>query len=171
MADDALNSLIERANGRTLVVGSKVYGEKIDRRKLYKDAIGLDQFEGEGVDIVHDLERPLSDKYGVFDHIDVCSVLEHVRRPWMMAKNIDRLMVKGSTILVSVPFVWRVHAYPSDYWRMTHEGIAVLFPNVHWQVQKYYAKGRLCKLIPRDNVEGEAMLGRSEAVAFGVKSF
>jgi hypothetical protein len=33
-----------------------VYGNKLDRRKLYRDAIGVDQFDGEGVDIVADME-------------------------------------------------------------------------------------------------------------------
>lgn len=50
--------------GRTLVVGSKCYGEKQDRRKLYADAIGIDLFDGDGVDQVHDLEQPLPKSLG-----------------------------------------------------------------------------------------------------------
>ena len=75
-------------NGRTLVVGSKVYGKKQDRRELYRKAVGVDLFEGDGVDFVHDMETPLPESVGTFAHVDCVSVLEHVRRPWLMAANI-----------------------------------------------------------------------------------
>jgi 2-polyprenyl-3-methyl-5-hydroxy-6-metoxy-1,4-benzoquinol methylase len=163
-----LDDFAKRIEGRTLVVGSRVYGECIDRRKLYSNAVGLDQFDGEGVDIVHDLEKPL--KGYMFDHIDIVSVLEHVKRPWALAKNIDLVMNRGATILVSVPFVWRIHSYPGDYWRITHEGLEVIFPNVRWKMQKFLCDGELRKLIPRLKTEDDGKwLSRSETVAFGAK--
>ncbi len=101
-----------------LVVGSKCYKDKIDRRQLYPHAFGVDLFEGEGVDLVHDLETPLPATVGPFDHVDCCSVLEHVRRPWLLAENVENALDEGGTILISVPFAWRVHGYPGDGWRM-----------------------------------------------------
>ncbi len=156
--------------GRTLVVGSKCYGGKADRRLLYPDAVGLDQFEGEGVDIVHDLERALPRRVGRFEHVDCVSVLEHVRRPWLLAANVERVMVDGATILVCVPFTWRIHAYPNDYWRMTAASLEVLFPSVTWLATGYLVEGKHCKLIPRKNdSHGRRWLARSELVAAGVK--
>ncbi len=43
--------------GRTLVVGSKLYPTKmVDRRKRYEDAVGVDMAEGDGVDLVLNLD-------------------------------------------------------------------------------------------------------------------
>lgn len=155
--------------GRTLVVGSKQYDEKPDRRKLYPDAFGVDLQAGEGVDLVHDLEKPLPAEVGEFDHIDCVSVLEHVKRPWKMAGSLEQCLKTDGTILVCVPFVWRVHAYPSDYWRMTAEALPILFPRVDWLKRKYLANGRFRKLVPALSGSDGPFLARAELVGFGVK--
>lgn len=155
--------------GRTLVVGSKRYDDKPDRRQLYPEAIGVDLLPGDGVDLVHDLEKPLPAAFGLFDHIDCVSVLEHVRRPWKMAESLERCLTDGGTILVCVPFAWRVHAYPSDYWRMTAEALPVLFPSVLWLERKYLVDGRRRKVVPGMTNGSGAWLARAELVAFGVK--
>jgi SAM-dependent methyltransferase len=152
--------------GKTLVVGSKCYGEKIDRRELYPDAVGLDLFEGEGVDFVHDLEKPLRMR---FDHVDCVSVLEHVRRPWKMAENIEKLLVKDGTLLICVPFVWRVHAYPSDFWRMTGEALEILFPKIHWVDRRYLVEGKAKRGVKGKLDRQGQWMQRAELAAWGIK--
>ena len=150
------------------MVGSKCYGNKKDRRQCYDDAVGLDMEEGHGVDIVHDFEKPLSVDDGVFDHIDCCSVLEHVQRPWKMAENIESVMKPGSTILLQVPYVWRVHNYPGDYWRFTIQSFDILFPNIKW-LQRGYLMGDIYRKMPNSlHVDGKKYMQRSEATGFGV---
>lgn len=150
-----------------MVVGSKQYEGRADRRALYRDAIGLDLEAGDGVDVVHDLETPLPDTFGLFDHVDCVSVLEHVRRPWVMCANIEAVMAPGATILVSVPFVWRIHAYPSDYWRMTIEALPILFPNVEWAHRQYLCGNDIHKKPLAETINGLVYLSKTEAVAFG----
>lgn len=166
-----LNSLAQLAKkGRTIVVGSKVYPGTFDRRKLYKKAVGVDMLAGDGVDLVHDMEHPLEVYEGKVDHIDLCSVLEHVRRPWLLAKNVEALLKTSGTILVSVPFVWRMHAYPNDYWRMNHAALEVLFPNIEWLEKKYVVNGMPVRMpLSYVDQEGGKWLSRSETVAFGRK--
>ena len=154
--------------GRTLVIGSKVYSKNTDRRRLYPDAIGLDLFDGDGVDIVHDLETPLIG-YGLFDHIDCYSVLEHVQRPWLMCANIESVMGEGSTIFISVPFIWRVHGYPSDYWRITKDALPILFPRIEWIKRGYLAGETLHKKSPATTIDGQVYIQKTEVVGFGVK--
>lgn len=160
----------EERQGRTLVVGSKIYDEKYDRRKLYAQAFGVDMLPGDGVDLVHDLESPLPAVCGQFDHVDCVSVLEHVRRPWKMAESLEQCLKDGGTILVCVPFVWRLHSYPSDYWRMTAEALSVLFPKIEWQSRKYLVDGRCRNRVPGQAWKGGPWLARAELVAFGVKA-
>ena len=156
--------------GRTLVVGSKQYMDKPDRRRLYKNAIGLDLEAGEGVDVIHDLEEPLPDTFGLFEHIDCVSVIEHVKRPWLLCANIEAVMAPGATILVSVPFIWRVHAYPSDYWRLTIEALPILFPNVNWIKRGYLCGDELVKKPGSMTVDGQVYMQKTESVAFGVRN-
>lgn len=155
--------------GRTLVVGSKVYDDKPDRRALYDSGFGIDLFEGAGVDLVHDLEAPLPASLRKFDHVDCCSVLEHVQRPWKMAENIEAALVDGGTILISVPFVWREHGYPNDYWRMTQSALDILFPTVRWIERRYIVGDEIKKRVPGQNDGHLRWMARAEVAAFGVK--
>jgi SAM-dependent methyltransferase len=159
----------EPKEGRTLVVGSKCYGDKLDRRRLYQEAVGLDLFEGDGVDFVHDMEKPLPSSQGQFDHVDCVSVLEHVRRPWRMAENIEAALVPGGTLLVCVPFVWRVHAYPSDFWRMTAEALEVLFPSIEWLGRCYLVNGKLKEGVKGKHDAAGQWMQRAELAGWGVK--
>lgn len=155
--------------GRALVVGSKQYDDKADRRKLYPYGFGVDLEDGHGVDFVHDMEEPLPEYLGRFEHVDCVSVLEHVRRPWKMAESIEACLSDGGSILISVPFVWRPHAYPSDFWRMTAEALPVLFPRVEWLARRYLINGKFRKVIPSLGGAGGPYLARTELLAYGVK--
>jgi len=166
--DDYLSG--KGVRGRTLVVGSKQYKTKPDRRELYDYALGLDLESGPGVDIVFDLENPLPESFGKFDHIDCVSVLEHVQRPWILCANIERLMKPNATILVSVPFVWRVHAYPSDYWRITANTLPILFPNIEWQERGYTNERGWVKKAEALTVDGMVYMQKTEVVAFGIRN-
>jgi hypothetical protein len=169
-ATGAILKLHQPKEGRALVVGSKIYDEKIDRRILYKNSIGLDMQEGEGVDIVHDFEQLLPLKHGNFAHIDCCSVLEHVKRPWKMAEAIEEALEPEGTLLVIAPFIWRQHAYPNDYWRFTPDAMCVLFPNIEWIEKRLWSNGAFVSKAPKQNGDdGQKWMGRTETVMFGIK--
>jgi len=38
---------------------------------------------------------------------------------------------------MSVPWVWRYHAYPDDYFRFSWRGIETLFPEFSWSDKHY----------------------------------
>lgn len=154
--------------GRVLVVGSHVYEKKPkDRRDLYADRLGVDMIDGEGVDVVHDMEKPLPKSLGTFDHVDCVSVMEHCQRPWLMAENIMKAMNPGASLLLSVPFCWRVHGYPSDYWRVTVEAFPVLFPRIKWKDRGYLMRGEYRKISNRVEIDGKKYIERAEAIGFG----
>ena len=155
--------------GKALVVGSKCYGDKPDRRTLYSSAVGVDLEQGPGVDFTHDLEYPIPEKHGKFDHVDCASVLEHCERPWKMCENIEDSMVEGGTIFLQVPFVWRVHNYPGDYWRFTIDSFKILFPNIKWETRGYMMEDRYKHATISLMSNGNRFLQRAEAVGFGVK--
>ncbi len=168
-AKEAFRKRHRVTKGRVLVVGSRIYGECEDMRKRYKNAIGVDMVPGDGVDVVCDLTR---DVRGLekFDHIECLSVLEHVKQPFLMSKNLSRLANPGCSIFVMVPWIWRYHAYPDDYFRYTPNGIRVLFPWVAWEEIIMVANDKQVKG-PGSYVDddGNKYLERTEVFAFGKK--
>ena len=63
-----------------------------------------------------------------FDVVICEQVLEHVVDPWGAAANLRELTTPGGHVIVSTPFLIKVHELPSfelrDYWRFTPRGFA-----------------------------------------------
>lgn len=168
-ASEAFEGLhVRPAPGRVLIVGSRIYGSREDRRARHAQAVGVDMLPGPGVDVVLDMETPAVATLGVFAHIECVSVLEHSRRPWLLAANLERLLQPGGTLHLTAPFIWRVHGYPHDYWRFTIDGIRTLLPGISWDALVYAHVFETPKNhIPRTEVEGMPYFARTEVCGFG----
>ena len=123
--------------------------------------------DGPGVDHVLNLEGQLPRGLGLFDHIECISVLEHAPRPWLLAANLERLMAPGCTLHVTVPFVWRIHAYPNDYWRMTPEALPLLFPSITWEQRMLAGSALVTDQVQRVKLRGFPYMARTETCGFG----
>src|ERR1700684_3420365 len=55
------------------------------------------------------------------------NVFEHLRKPWIAAKNVLDLLVPGGVGVIIVPFSQRYHEVPADYFRYSHAGLVSLF--------------------------------------------
>lgn len=162
------------ASGRVLVAGSKVYKGREDRCAKYREAgvhvVGIDALPGDGVDIIVDLETADAVKLGSFVHVDCLSVLEHSRRPWMVAHTLESVMELGATLFLSVPFVWREHGYPSDYFRFTIEGVRCLFPRIQWRHLVYgHTKFTTDMSGMGHRIDNHKYFPRTEVFGFGVR--
>ncbi len=129
---------LHRFEGPFLEIGSRNYGSGQNLKGLLSDRgdyYGVDKIAGEGVDFVVDLtwdfetiDKILGGRR--FGTILCLSVLEHCEQPFKMAENITHLLKPGGKVVISVPFAWKFHEYPADYWRFTHEGVKKLFPEL-----------------------------------------
>jgi SAM-dependent methyltransferase len=130
-----LRHRVPKVDGPVLEVGSRDYGSTSSFREFYagSDYVGLDMSEGKGVDVVADLARSIEPlREGYFGLGICCSVLEHVEKPWVFAANLTRVIRPGGLLYMSVPWVWRYHAYPDDYFRFSHRGVMALFDEFAW---------------------------------------
>ena len=131
---------------RILETGARRYAEHstLDLRAAFPRAesyVGMDLEDGDGVDVVCDLRwefpQVLSAVKGAsFDTVFCISVLEHVDDVFKAAKNISRLMKPEGLLFLSVPFVFRHHGYPSDYWRFTPEALEFLFSDLDFELHR-----------------------------------
>lgn len=135
-----LKHFVQQVDGAVLEIGSKDYGSTAPFREhlTYTEYIGLDLSEGKGVDVVGDLTQGLCGlPENHFALVICCSVLEHTNKPWRMAEHIARLTKPEGRLFMSVPWVWRYHPYPDDYFRFSHRGVAALFGDFTWQQRHY----------------------------------
>jgi len=98
---------------------------------------GVDRRPGPGVDVIADVEAlPHADQS--IGTVIAMNTFEHVPRFWRGFEEVHRVLRPDGAILVSCPFYFHIHAYPSDYWRFTPQALEVLlhnYPNkiVGWQ--------------------------------------
>jgi len=146
-----------------LEVGSRDHGSTQDLRALFAargDYVGVDLQAGPGVDLVLDLTAEVASLDAAlgrrrFGTVFCLSVLEHCARPFAMAENLCRLLAPGGAVCVGVPFAWKFHGYPSDYWRFTHEGVKQLFPRLRFDERDMRLAGeRDGVLLPLDEELG-----------------
>ena len=101
----------------------------------------------------------------------VCShLLEHLRRPWVAAGNIEALLAPGGFAFIQVPWVQGFHAFPDDFWRMSLSGLLELFPGLEL-VDAFYSGGSsdVAYRIWRDGIVDFSLEARQiEAAAFQI---
>jgi len=101
---------------RVLDLGSK--------RAPYRQWLTCERFEAldllptTGPDLVGDAHRlPLRE--AAYDAVIATQVLEHCHTPERVVQEIHRVLKPGGWLVVSVPFVYVIHADPWDFWRFT----------------------------------------------------
>jgi len=98
-----------------------------DLRRVFpgKPFVGVDVRPGPGVDQVADVEA-LPHASASFGTVIAMNTFEHVPRFWRGFEEIFRVLRPDGALLVSCPFYFHMHSYPSDYWRFTPEALEVL---------------------------------------------
>jgi len=71
------------------------------------------------LDIQCDLNKPLDFPDGLFDTIIISEVLEHISEPEIIWSEMARIIKPGGKILLSVPFFYKIHEAPFDFYRYT----------------------------------------------------
>jgi SAM-dependent methyltransferase len=91
-----------------------------------------------------DLCAPLEGR-GAYDVVICEQVIEHVVDPVKAAENLRGLCAPGGHVIVSTPFLIRVHELPAygmgDYWRLTPRGLRTLLERAGLTVDRVDAWG------------------------------
>lgn len=67
-----------------------------------------------------------------FGAIVIVQVLEHIENIWELSKSMNRLLCSGGHVIIDCPLMYPYHAewpYFGDFWRITKDGMIVLFKN------------------------------------------
>jgi SAM-dependent methyltransferase len=87
--------------------------------------VNLDLFALPGVDVAASAEA-LPFPSDLFQRVECDAVLEHVRHPDKVMREITRVLAPGGFAHIVVPFCHPFHEYPRDFWRYTLDGLLEL---------------------------------------------
>ncbi len=94
--------------------------------RVHPDVVNLDIFPFKNVDIVADAAS-LPFKDNSVDMLISESTIEHTPQFEQVIKEMRRVVRPGGFVYISIPFLVPFHASPSDYTRLTHEGLKQQF--------------------------------------------
>lgn len=81
-----------------------------------------------------DLLQPLPFDDGSFDTIVLTDVIEHIPTPQNLLRELQRILATGGSVVGSVPFLYRLHEEPYDYFRYTAHALQRLAGEAGLQV-------------------------------------
>ncbi|MFL9985155.1 methyltransferase domain-containing protein [Paraburkholderia sediminicola] len=127
---DALSVIQRHRDGLVLDCGAG------SRPTIYENVINFEISAYPSTDVRGAGERlPFLDHS--FDAVLSLNVLEHVKDPFLAAKELLRVLKPGGDLVVVVPLTQPTHGYPHHYYNMTAEGILNLF-NPSIDVERVY---------------------------------
>ncbi len=149
VADALKVAAAEKPHGRPAKVldvgcGGQPY-RKLAERSGYQ-YYGVDISAQEGVDIfctaALDVEIPIAlQDAGPFDLVICTEVFEHVFDLHCAMANLKRLTASNGYLVVTTPFIYRLHEVPFDYWRPTPFALSRLASNHGFDIVKSLSLG------------------------------
>jgi SAM-dependent methyltransferase len=107
-------------------------------RAFASDVVTLDWIrsphESQFIDVFHDLNEPLPFVESTFDCVVLSDVLEHVKEPSRLCREIARALAGGGYLIGNVPFIYPIHEAPHDHFRYTTFGLRYLFESAGLRV-------------------------------------
>ncbi len=132
---DAFVKEVNERHLHVLEIGSRIVSPgSTSKRSLFPDAgsyTGFDYYPDDNTDVTGDAHR-LSEIVGErkFDAVFSIAVLEHLAMPWIVAREINRVLTDGGITYHGTVFGWPTHERPWDFWRLSDDGLRVLFSPV-----------------------------------------
>ncbi len=87
--------------------------------------VNLDLVPLAGVDVAADAQY-LPFRCDLFTRVECDAVLEHVRDPVLVMREIERVLAPGGFAHLVAPFCHPLHEYPADYRRFTPQALELL---------------------------------------------
>jgi SAM-dependent methyltransferase len=152
---DDLRRVAPRAHGRLLDVGcgTKPYAEIF--RPFVTEYIGVEHEasfsmtnadRSSSPDVLYDGHTlPFADES--FDTLLNIQVLEHTPEPQALLTEMSRVLKRDGLLILSVPFCFRLHEEPHDYFRYTPHGIRTMCDAAGLEVTEMHAQGSLGSVV------------------------
>ena len=132
------------ASGRVLDVGcgTMPYRRFVEGAGAVTEYRGVDlEPRGPGVTLIPGIHRIEGVGDGECDTVLCTEVLEHVSNPGPALAEIRRVLRTGGILVLSVPFLARLHEEPHDYFRYTEHGLRHLLTQYGFKIREIRTTG------------------------------
>ena len=120
--DRCLEESIPFISGSIIDIGGKKTNKRgkfcIESFGIYPSYVNIDEStQPDFVASIYNL--PFDDQS--FKNVLLCEVLEHLQMPESGLDEVSRIIKRNGLLILSMPFLYRIHADPSDFQRWTIE--------------------------------------------------
>ncbi len=99
------------------------------------------------LDQEQDLNQPIAFPDASFDTIVLSDVLEHIRTPEELVREMHRVLRPGGHVVMNVPFYYGLHEQPFDYYRYTRHALKSMAEDAGFSVVHLEAIGGVPEII------------------------
>jgi SAM-dependent methyltransferase len=115
------------------------------------------------LDQEQDLNKPIAFPDASFDTIILSDVLEHIRRPEDLVREMYRVLAPGGQVIMNVPFYYGLHEQPFDYYRYTEHALRSMAEDAGFAVVELEPIGGVPEIMAdlfSKSVRGVPVVGR-----------
>lgn len=94
----------------------------------------VDILEGPDVDVVCDLHQLPDEWSGRFDAFVASAVFEHLDRPWVAAREVQRVLAPRGVAYISTHQTFPLHGYPKDFFRFSTDALSLIFADAGMEI-------------------------------------
>jgi glycosyltransferase involved in cell wall biosynthesis/SAM-dependent methyltransferase len=144
LTDAVVPALRSRATGQFLDAGCGTQPFRAVVEGQVERYLTLDvEARTDQVDYIADLEDMGVVRDASIDTVLCSEVLEHVPHPERAVREIARVLRPGGSLVITVPFMARLHEEPHDYFRYTRHGLRLLLLEAGFEVDDIVETGSL----------------------------
>lgn len=115
------------------------------------------------LDKEQDLNQPIAFPDASFDTIVLSDVLEHIRRPEELIREMYRILAPGGRVIMNVPYYYGLHEQPFDYYRYTQYALRAMTEDAGFKVEELESIGGVPEIMTdlfSKTVRGVPVVGR-----------
>jgi SAM-dependent methyltransferase len=101
----------------------------------------------EGVQMIKSATDMSSLDGASFDSVLCSEVLEHIAEPQRALQEIGRVVRPGGSLILTVPFLGRLHEEPVDFFRYTEHGLRSLLEKAGFEIESIEITGSIFSLL------------------------
>jgi len=99
------------------------------------------------LDLQTDLNHVLPLKSSQFDTIICSDVLEHIRKPNLLWKEMSRTIKTNGVLIMNVPFFYWLHEEPFDFYRYTEHSLRAMAEENDFEILELVAYGGVPEIL------------------------
>ncbi len=99
------------------------------------EVLAMDVIPFSEVDIICDLTQCVPFPESSIDAVVLMNVLEHVYDTQKLLRNIFTLLTPDGKVIISIPFMLKVHFSPYDFYRYTHHSLRKIFTEAGYCIE------------------------------------